>query len=381
MHQYIEYIAEKVYEYYLGREIVLWGKCVGSDNVRDVLREKYQIDIAFYIDSDTEKIDERHVMPIDRISGMSSKYYIVVPLAFNKSIREYLNQKGYRANQDYYYFTDCAIHEESDYYEDAHNNRIIGRRAEGLKVAFLGFNSVIEIGEDVCFYKTCVYVHNDSKIVIGDHANMTKLVIHIENQVLCQINEGTVFTEDNSWHICDNAMLKIGRRGRFEQGFMAVLKNAHLVIGEDFYIGKYYRIFASEESTIHIGDACLFSYNIEMRTDDGHSIFDIETGENINSTVDIRRSRNIIIGKHVWVGSHSVILYNAKIEDGSIIGAMSLVKKSIPNNCIAAGIPAKVIRKNVAWCRKSGAANILQCGEDYVHFTKDSKETQTNTAL
>ncbi len=359
MHQYIEFIAEKVYEYYQGREIVLWGKCVGSDSIRDALREKYQLSIAFYIDSDTAKIDERYVMPIDCISGMSSKYYIVVPLAFNISIRERLNREGYRANQDYYYFTDCAIREEADYYEDAHNNRIIGRRVGGLKVVFFGFNSVIEIGEDVCLYKTCIYVHDDSKIVIGDHADMTKFVIHMYNHAMCQINEGTVFTGDNNWHVYDNAVLEIGQRGKFVQGFMVLKENAHLVAGEDFTVGENYRIVVSEDATVQIGDDCLFSYNIEMRTNDGHSIFDIATGENINSTVDIRRSRNIVIGRHVWVGSHSVILYNTKIEDGSIIGAMSLVKKSIPNNCIAAGIPAKVIKKDVAWSRENGAENIL----------------------
>ena len=68
---------------------------------------------------------------------------------------------------------------------------------------------------------------------------------------------------------------------------------------------------------------------------------------------------------------HSCILYNTEIGDGSIIGAMSLVKGKIPNNCIAAGNPAKVIKRNVAWSRNEGADNIIDCGEDYINYTEE----------
>jgi len=59
-----------------------------------------------------------------------------------------------------------------------------------------------------------------------------------------------------------------------------------------------------------------------------------------------------MIGNHVWVGERAEILYNTQIGDGSIIGAMRLVKSEIANNCIATGVPARVVRKNVSWCRK-----------------------------
>lgn len=55
----------------------------------------------------------------------------------------------------------------------------------------------------------------------------------------------------------------------------------------------------------------------------------------------------------------------------SIIGAMSLVKSTIPNNCIAAGIPARVIKKNIAWSRMDGAEDIIECGQEYIHCTKE----------
>ena len=49
----------------------------------------------------------------------------------------------------------------------------------------------------------------------------------------------------------------------------------------------------------------------------------------------------IIIGKHVVIGSNSVILPGVTLNDGSSVGAMSLVNKSIDGPYIFAGIPAK----------------------------------------
>lgn len=48
-----------------------------------------------------------------------------------------------------------------------------------------------------------------------------------------------------------------------------------------------------------------------------------------------------------------------------------MVKGKISNNCIAVGIPAKVIKRNVAWCCKNDTENILECGQDYIHLTEE----------
>lgn len=65
----------------------------------------------------------------------------------------------------------------------------------------------------------------------------------------------------------------------------------------------------------------------------------------------VRRTSNdgtysapIIIEDDVWIGAHSIVLKGVTIGARSVIGAGSVVTKSIPADCIAAGNPCKVIR-------------------------------------
>lgn len=51
------------------------------------------------------------------------------------------------------------------------------------------------------------------------------------------------------------------------------------------------------------------------------------------------------IGNNCWIGTHAVILGDITIGDNSIIGASSVVVKDIPDNCVVAGNPAKIIRQ------------------------------------
>ena len=49
------------------------------------------------------------------------------------------------------------------------------------------------------------------------------------------------------------------------------------------------------------------------------------------------------IGDNVFLGSHSIILPNVEIGDNVVIGAGSVVTKSVPNDCVVGGNPAKII--------------------------------------
>jgi len=62
------------------------------------------------------------------------------------------------------------------------------------------------------------------------------------------------------------------------------------------------------------------------------------------STIDNRQGE-VHLKKNCSIGSHSTILPNVTIGENSIVGAHSLVLQDIPDNVIAFGVPAKVIRK------------------------------------
>ena len=121
----------------------------------------------------------------------------------------------------------------------------------------------------------------------------------------------------------------------------------------------------------------MFSHDINIMSGDGHTIFDVCTGRNINSDYANQPTyRNcIVIGEHTWIGWGAFLLSGTNIGNGSIVGAKSVVKGQYPNNCSIAGNPAKIVRENIAWSRQMVATDMKrQCGsEEYVRLTSHSK--------
>ena len=165
--------------------------------------------------------------------------------------------------------------------------------------------------------------------------------------------------------------LTCGQNCAFGVNGLIQMFESKIVIGNNFTIERGYTIRALRNSKIEIGEDCMLSYNINIRKNYGRSIFDVHSGKNINSNEEMCKNRNIKLGNHVWVGTNSLVMYNTDIADGSVIGAMSMVKSKIPNNCIAAGIPARVIRKDIAWSRNNCSEDMNECGLEYIALTQN----------
>ncbi|WP_417885241.1 acyltransferase [Zunongwangia sp.] len=58
-------------------------------------------------------------------------------------------------------------------------------------------------------------------------------------------------------------------------------------------------------------------------------------------------SAPIIIGENVWLGRYVTVLKGVTIGDNAVIAANSVVTKDVPANSIAAGNPAKIVKKNI----------------------------------
>lgn len=121
--------------------------------------------------------------------------------------------------------------------------------------------------------------------------------------------------------------------------------NPKLVIGTNCKIGDYVHIAAGEKVTI--GDNCLFASKIYI-SDISHGDYsNTENASNPNTPPDERQlsTNPVKIGDNVWLGDNVCILPGVKIGNGSVIGANSVVNKDIPNNSIAVGAPAKIVKQ------------------------------------
>lgn len=145
---------------------------------------------------------------------------------------------------------------------------------------------------------------------------------------------------------CDNGSLVIGPNSK--HGFeldIRVGQDSTVIIGADVTSTTTCVISAVEGATVSLGNDVMLASENEIRADDGHPIFDISTGMRVNPAKDIT------IGSHVWLGRQAVVLAGAEVGDGSVIGHRGVVTRAIPNNCVAVGAPARVVRRNVAWER------------------------------
>ena len=122
-------------------------------------------------------------------------------------------------------------------------------------------------------------------------------------------------------------------------------EGAEIRIGNQTSIAKA-QIVSLEPYKIEIGDDCMLSYDIEIRNNDSHKIYDKNTNQRINE------GNSVNIGNHVWLGMRVIILKGVTIEDNSIVAGGSIVTKDVKSNTIVSGSPAKQIKENRDWTRE-----------------------------
>lgn len=110
--------------------------------------------------------------------------------------------------------------------------------------------------------------------------------------------------------------------------------------GKNIKIGKNVFINAGckfqDQGGIEIGDGALIGYGVVLAT--LNHDFAPENRSTLHPSA-------IKIGKNVWIGSNATVLPGVSIGDGAIVAAGAVVTRDIPAKTIAAGVPAKVIRK------------------------------------
>ena len=84
---------------------------------------------------------------------------------------------------------------------------------------------------------------------------------------------------------------------------------------------------------IIIDDGALVAANVQLISNN-HDLYDRQ----------ILTCKRVHLKRNCWIGAGSTILPGVTVGENSVVGAASVVTKDIPDNCIAVGNPAKVIK-------------------------------------
>ncbi len=145
----------------------------------------------------------------------------------------------------------------------------------------------------------------------------------------------------------ENSVVYIGKSNHSCFINATVYNESVVFLGKDSYYNGAVNIIASERQNVIIGDDCLFSFGIWIRTADPHLIYSTETRKRLNY------SKSVYIGDHVWIGQGAMILKGCEFGSGSILGGGSVASgKKIPSNTSFAGNPAKFIQDNIFYSSK-----------------------------
>ena len=107
----------------------------------------------------------------------------------------------------------------------------------------------------------------------------------------------------------------------------------NITIGRDVFINSGCHF--QDQGGIEIGDGALIGHNVVLAT--------------LNHSLDPAHRKDVIpapihIGRDVWIGANAVILPGVTIGDGAVIAAGAVVTKDVPENTVAGGVPARVIK-------------------------------------
>lgn len=314
----------------LNRKVYIWGAFVQGKYIKEYLEEN-GIEIEGFCDSYTTGIYEgKDVYCFESIKNIPDKFLFVAINDVRKEIIEILSQAGLKSDIDYIYIFHKYILTPYIEFNDNFGNEIfVDSYLPNLRIVVNGYGSKIRIGKNVAITDGML------EISLGSDSNI-------------EIGNGCVFKGNNTIRVVNQSTISLGTKCIMNHG--DILSYDNISIGDRTNLGGYARIIANIKSPISIGNGCLFSRNIQVRSGDGHTIFDLEKKISLLE----EKNRFVNIGEHVWIGSSVTVLHNADIGNGCVIGTGSLVNKNFKDNCLIAGSPAKIIRNSIVWDDEDG---------------------------
>ena len=111
-----------------------------------------------------------------------------------------------------------------------------------------------------------------------------------------------------------------------------------ITLGAGTHIGENSLLWGGNTSgRITLGKKCLLAPNVTITA----SNYGIVQGTPVMDQDKVEK--DIVLGDDVWLGANVVVTAGVTIGSGAVVGAGAVVTKDLPANCIAGGVPAKVI--------------------------------------
>lgn len=195
-------------------------------------------------------------------------------------------------------------------------------------------------------------IYMKEKLLVFLRMPLTQKIVNVKRLLYCHINKA-----------------RFGHIGRGSY----IRKPIMLTNTKQMYIGDYVHICfgariecikswkqTSYHPKIEIGNGTVIGQNFHMTCADHIVLEDDVTCSNSVVITDINHAHNLVdihcldqdlevsevhIKQYAFIGSGAVILPGVTIGKNAIIGARAVVTKSVPDDCMAVGIPAKVIKR------------------------------------
>ncbi|RAP53320.1 MAG: acetyltransferase, partial [Methanosphaera sp. rholeuAM270] len=122
---------------------------------------------------------------------------------------------------------------------------------------------------------------------------------------------------------------------------VTIENNFHCDNGKNIFVGDNflanYNVTILDVNTVHIGNEVMIGPNTLITTV-GHPINPKGRRKHMGVTSPVT------IGNDVWIGGNVTVLPGVKIGNNVVIGAGAVVNRDIPDNSLAVGVPAKVVK-------------------------------------
>lgn len=163
----------------------------------------------------------------------------------------------------------------------------------------------------------------------------------INQMGFAQIGKNPKLSDKASYYNCKN--IKIGDNVRIDDFCVISAGHGGINIGNHVHIAVYAALIGSGNITANDFSGISSRVSIYSSNDDYSGAF--LTGPTVPTEFTNVKHADVFIGKHVIIGSGSVVLPGVVLEDGVAIGALSLVTRRCEAFGIFSGIPAKRIKE------------------------------------